>query len=174
MKKYNSYMISLNEDRMKILFEMISNNSDGIVNYYYELIFKTDIAHGNRIVLSLEEYEEIDNPILYIFKNFDDHNIKDFKLDEDTNNYIYSCLKKRVREDTSPLKINYDLFDEKDKNYSLKKSNKSFNYVLRDGSILPLTRSILNRNKDLFSDEQDSENKYYSYKEAIKRIRGIK
>ena len=173
MKKYNSYLVSLNNNEMKVLLEIITNNIDGIINYYYELIFKTEIYKEKRIISKIDKYTEIDNPITYIYQNFGDFNIKDFKLSEEISNYIYTCIKNKVSEDSSSIKINYDLIEEKS-NYKLKKSRRDRNYILKNKIVMPITNSVVIRNKDLFTDNKDDKNKYFIYKEAIKKVRGTK
>ena len=92
MKRFNSYLIDADNNYLKVLFEVLSNNSDGIVNYYYELILRLGKEHGKLKLLSVDSYKEINNPIEYIFNIYGDRNINDFKLSDNMTKLIHKFI----------------------------------------------------------------------------------
>lgn len=171
MKKYNSYLIDASKDNFKVLFEIIDNNSDGIINYYYELNLKLAPEKGGYKFDKLVSYKEINNPLEYIYLKFNDRDIEEFRLSDNMSNHILKHFSKKVYEDSHKTIYNSSINDL----YKLKKQLSS-SFILHDTTFKPINNSVIIRNLDLLSKKTNSieneyDKKYSEYKETIKRLK---
>ena len=69
-EKNNVYIVDLKNNKLKLLFEFVVEDTDGIINYYYEVVFNV-LDSGDKLeFLGIDEILEIYEPLQYIYNFF--------------------------------------------------------------------------------------------------------
>lgn len=87
----NSYFVGQENDKIKILIELLDKEGSNLSTFYYELVLRIKGGKLNRKYYEIDSITEINNIFNYLFSNFNG-NIKRRKLNTVTNNYLIRML----------------------------------------------------------------------------------
>ena len=96
MLEKNAYIVGVKNNEMIILLEFLIKNTDGVINYYYEVIFnitgdKSKFSLNN--IISIKEVYDI---LQYIYNQYKENDVNKFKVGKETTEYIFKQFKNMI------------------------------------------------------------------------------
>jgi len=91
MSQINSYFVGQNDNKVRLLIELLDKDSKNLSTFYYELILKINGGKLDKKYYEIESVNEIYDIFPYLYSNFKG-NIKKRKLDDITNDYLIKIL----------------------------------------------------------------------------------